>query len=255
MLALCLLAATAAPPQCAPTGGDCTNGQACCATLDHCEAVDQYYSKCVTQPKCAAKEAQCFGTGQSVMAMTPCCDAGYNCTAVNKYYSKCSNGPIPPPPPPPPPAKCAAEGGQCAGGTVSLPCCGNNATHAVECEAVNAYFSKCVYQPTCAADNALCEGTGDHIFKKTGCCDATGHSCVPWGDDWSVCRKKGEETCSAHGEQCAGSGGSSMKPKACCDPKDSCVVVNPYYSKCDSNATVTEELAPDSCPGLEKCPF
>ena len=65
----------------------------------------------------------------------------------------------------------------------------------------------------CSADNALCAGTGNHVMKATPCCDATGHSCVAWGDEWSVCRKAGEEKCSATGEQCAGTGGSSMKEK------------------------------------------
>lgn len=252
VLALCILPAIAA--DCVPTGAECTGGKACCLTTDKCESVNQYYQKCVVQPKCAKAGAQCAGKGDSVMEKIPCCDAGFVCNATNEWFSSCINAsaPIPPPPPPTPKKNCSDTGAQCGGGAFSpLPCCDTES----QCEVVNQFFSKCVDQPTCAADNALCAGSGDHTMKNTTCCHASNHTCVPWGDEWNVCRKAGEETCSAHGEQCAGSGGSSMKPKACCDPKDSCVVVNPYYSKCDSNATVTEELAPDSCPGLEKCPF
>ena len=124
-------------------------------------------------------------------------------------------------------------------------------------------YSKCVDQPQCVAENAICGGSGDHIMKvlrprphtaaaispvmlvrmyvhavsprprkDTACCNSTTDSCVPWGDDWKVCRKAGEETCAAHGEQCGGSGASSMKEKACCAAGDKCVVVNQYYSKC-----------------------
>jgi len=91
-------------------------------------------------------------------------------------------------------------------------------------------------------------------MKATPCCD-TVHSCVPWGDDWKVCRKSGEETCSAHGEQCAGTGASSMKEKTCCTAGDKCIAVNKYYSKCDTPTAATEvSSAAPSCPGLDKCP-
>jgi len=115
------------------------------------------------------------------------------------------------------------------GGSFSpLSCCDAES----ECEAVNPFYSKCVDQPQCVAENAICGGSGDHIMKDTACCNSTTDSCVPWGDDWKVCRKAGEETCAAHGEQCGGSGASSMKEKACCAAGDKCVVVNQYYSKC-----------------------
>ena len=113
-------------------------------------------------------------------------------------------------------------------------------------------YPKCVDQPKCAANNTLCAGSGVHVMKHMACCSPD-HQCVPWGDDWSVCRDKAHATCSVHGEQCAGTGGSSMQPpKACCDPADTCVVVNKYYSKCDSSSDLLKNML-DSCPGLPHC--
>jgi len=230
---------------CAATGAQCSGSIPCCNATstppDHCEAVNQYYSKCVTQPKCAASFAQCAGKGQSVMEPTPCCDANYTCLAANEWYSSCqTSGPKPPPPPPPSPKGCAATGAQCGGqGFQPLPCCNASSS----CEVVNQYYSKCVFQPTCAAENALCFGTGDHVFKQTPCCD-TSRVCSPWGDDWSVCRTPASANCSNHGEQCAGTGGSAMKPKRCCDPTDTCIKINQYYSQCNSTVVPTALLPP-----------
>lgn len=250
---LLVASATALPFACVDTGGDCTGGAACCMSSDHCEAVNQYYSKCVTQPKCAKDNAQCAGKGQSVMEPTACCTKGFTCHATNEWYSSCINAsvPIPPPPPPTPAKNCSDTGSQCGGGSFSpLPCCDAES----QCEVVNNYFSKCVDQPKCVKENAVCEGTGDHIMKATPCCDA-GHTCVAWGDDWNVCRKSGEEKCAAHGEQCAGTGASAMKEKACCTTGDKCIAVNQYYSKCDTpTAADVISTTVASCPGLEKCP-
>uniref|UniRef100_A0A7S4M1I7 CBM1 domain-containing protein n=1 Tax=Prymnesium polylepis TaxID=72548 RepID=A0A7S4M1I7_9EUKA len=253
-------AAAMAFATCADTGTECTGGTACCHASDSCEAVNQYYSKCVTQPTCAAEHGQCAGKGDTVMKEVPCCDAGFECVATNEWYSSCQNAsvsPPPPSPPAPPPATCAKDEAQCGGGTFNpLACCEASST----CMVVNQYYSKCVAAETCAADNALCEGTGDHAKPATACCSAD-HSCVQWGADWKVCRDAAHATCSAHGEQCAGTGGSAMPTKGCCDPGDECVVVNKYYSKCDSKANggVTNAFFGalsnfDSCPGLDGCP-
>ena len=61
-------------------------------------------------------------------------------------------------------------------------------------------------------------------MRLTPCCD-NATTCVPWGDEWSVCRASGHETCSDHDEQCAGKGDSAMQPKPCCDPKEACTKV------------------------------
>lgn len=249
-------AAAMAFATCADTGTECTGGTACCHASDSCEAVNQYYSKCVTQPTCAAEHGQCAGKGDTVMKEVPCCDAGFECVATNEWYSSCQNASVSPPPPSPP-ATCAKDEAQCGGGTFNpLACCEASST----CMVVNQYYSKCVAAETCAADNALCEGTGDHAKPATACCSAD-HSCVQWGADWKVCRDAAHATCSAHGEQCAGTGGSAMPTKGCCDPGDECVVVNKYYSKCDSKANggVTNAFFGalsnfDSCPGLDGCP-
>merc|ERR1719230_1487510 len=137
------------------------------------------------------------------MDKTPCCDAGFTCHATNEWFSSCINASAPTPPPPPTPkANCSTTGAQCGGGSFSpLPCCDAES----QCEVVNQYFQKCVDQPKCVDENKLCSGTGNHVMKSTPCCD-TNHTCVPWGDEWNVCRKHGEETCAAHGEQCFGTG-------------------------------------------------
>ena len=104
---------------------------------------------------------------------------------------------------------------------MSLPCCNKSAV----CEVVEPSYSKCVEQPTCALQDAPCNGTGhEHIMRLTPCCD-NATTCVPWGDEWSVCRGSGHETCSDHDEQCAGKGDSAMQPKPCCDPKEACTKV------------------------------
>ena len=93
------------------------------------------------------------------------------------------------------------------------------------------YYSKCAVPVSCAKQNAECKGTGKHTMAPTPCCD-NATTCVPWGDEWSVCRASGHETCSDHDEQCAGKGDSAMQPKPCCDPKEACTKVNDYYSHC-----------------------
>jgi len=255
------VAAVGFAANCSDTGAQCHATTDCCQAAatspgpDHCEAVNQYYSKCVTQPTCALDDQQCKGKGDTVMEETSCCTKGFVCKATNEWYSKCVNASAPTPPPPPSPGPqptCADDDGQCDGpGFKTLGCCKNES----QCEVVNQFFSKCVDQPKCVGDNALCGGKGDHVMKDTACCDAD-DTCVTWGEDWKVCRVKGHETCSVHGEQCFGTGGSAMPLKDCCDPSDTCMVVNKYYSKCDSKKTAAVEEAPaaDSCPGLKQCP-
>jgi len=254
LLSLVLGAAAFAPDACVKTGAECTGDKSCCDASSKCEAVNSFYSKCVNQPKCAAKNGQCAGKGDSVMEKVPCCDEGFVCKVVNEWYSSCvnSSSPVPPPPSPTPSKNCSDTGAQCGGqGAKTTTCCAATA----QCETVNKFYAKCVDQPKCSADNSICAGSGDHVFKTTACCDASGHHCVPWGDEWSVCRKSGEEKCSAHGEQCAGTGGSAMKEKACCDPDDKCTVVNKYYSKCDKPSVAgLLGTVRDSCPGLVECP-
>jgi len=251
LLALAPAIASALAAPCISVGDECTGGLECCNATSKCEPVNAFYSKCVFQPTCAAAGAQCKGKGDSVMEPTPCCDAGFVCRDASEWWSSCVNAstPVPPPPPPPAPKSCSKYGEQCASNG-ALPCCDADA----ECEMVNQYFSKCVQQPACVAENALCEGTGDHVMKRTSCCDAD-HSCVPWGDEWSVCREAGATTCSNDGEQCAGTGGSAMQPKPCCDASQQCVAVNQYYSACAS-PPLAAAVAPeaDRCPGLERCP-
>jgi hypothetical protein len=244
------------PP--AQTGDECTGGVACCddaAALPaaHCEPVNEYFSKCVMQPKCAKANAQCKGKGQSVMEATPCCTAGFVCNATNEWYSSCVNASAPAPAPPAPPSPeptCGATGGQCDGKDPfkAIPCCDKSS----KCELVNEFYSKCVAQPTCAKEDKQCSGTGDHPMEATACCNAD-DTCVPWGTEWSVCRSKGHETCAVHEEQCAGTGASAMKQKSCCDPAETCVKVNEYYSKCDSKPPALVSYA--SCPGLGGCQY
>ena len=253
------VSAMALSGNCASTGADCTGGTSCCTTGDMCEAVNTFYSKCVSQPTCAAKKAQCAGKGDSVMTDTPCCDDGFECVASSEWYSSCQ----------PPQPTCATDEGQC-GGTLPhsvmpfspLACCSETS----KCMEVNKYYSKCVAHETCAADNALCEGTGTHVKPATPCC--SDQKCVAWGDNWSVCRDEAHATCSAENEQCAGTGDSAMKEKACCDPTNTCVAVNQYYSKCDKKTagevsniffgalsnTGYYDVSADECPGLKDCP-
>lgn len=248
--------------KCAATGADCTGSSgaagACCTAGDECEAVNTFYSKCVSQPTCAAKNAQCAGKGDSIMRGTACCDTGFECFVESEWYSSCK----------PPQPTCAKDEGQC-GGTLSgsmlpfspLACCSKTS----QCMEINKYYSKCVAHETCAADNALCEGTGTHVKPATPCC--SDQKCVAWGDNWSVCRDAAHATCSDEGEQCAGAGESAMKEKSCCDPTNTCVAVNQFYSKCDK-ATTGEvsnvffgalshtgyyDYSEDKCPGLNGC--
>ena len=149
-------------PSCAKTGAECTTSIACCNAsstnrgTDRCEQVNAFYSKCVSQPKCAKASAQCKGEGQSVMEATPCCDTGFVCNATNKWYSSCVNASAPAPSPPgpaPPQPTCAATGGQCGGsGFKSLSCCATES----QCEVVNDFFSKCVDQPKCVKEDQTC---------------------------------------------------------------------------------------------------
>ena len=134
------------PPHCLSVHSSTQGGKACCETLDKCESVNQYYQKCVTQPKCSAKGAQCAGKGDTVMDPTPCCDAGFTCNATNEWYSSCINAsaPIPPPTPPTPKKNCSDTGAQCGGGSFpAMSCCDAES----QCEVVNDYFKKCVDQP------------------------------------------------------------------------------------------------------------
>ena len=231
VLQLCALLASLLA--CAKTGEQCGAVPCCNASptlpADHCEPVDAHYSKCVTQPVCAKAYQQCAGSGQSVMEKTPCCDSSFECVADSEYYSGCKNASAPPPPPP---KTCAVTNDQCGGdgSHINLPCC----NHTASCEVVDANYSKCVYQPVCAAQDAPCNGTGHtHHMSPTPCCDPS-TTCAQWGDEWSVCRAKGHETCSDLDEQCAGSGDSAMRPKPCCDPANKCIKVSDYFSKCDA---------------------
>ena len=103
---------------------------------------------------------------------------------------------------------------------------------ASKCEIVNQFYSKCVAQPTCVLPYSVCNGTADHVFEPTPCCE-DGYQCVPWGEQWYECRETNVTTCSRHTEQCAGTGGSAMPAKACCEADDVCIKMDEYYSKCD----------------------
>ena len=237
--------------QCKGSGGSPMPLTPCCDPMADCEAVNQWYSKCVLQPKCAEKGAQCAGSEGSVMRPTPCCDPGYVCRNHSKDWMQCDDGSTPP-------KACAKDGEQCGGtatvegtpfaallagpsrlGTqdVSLPCCNSTS----QCEPVNQYYSKCVNQPTCAAAWQECKGSKDHVMEPTPCCDA-GYTCASWQDEWSMCREQSVAGCSRHQEQCAGTGGSAMPTRPCCDAADSCIKVNQYYSKCDTPPAAPEEV-------------
>lgn len=234
--------ALSVPLDCVQDGDECTGGKTCCGhaapDASKCLPVNQWYSKCVYQPHCAADHKQCAGKGDSVMDTTPCCTAGFVCKATNEWWSSCVEPSTPTPAPPP--QKCTATGAQCGPGSGFKPCC----EALDQCEVVNQYFLKCVTQPTCAKIDDTCAGTGDHVMQATPCCDS-GAVCTPWGEEWSTCRDPKYATCSRHEEQCKGTGGSAMKEKPCCDPSDTCVTVNQWYSKCDSkpSAALMEDPA------------
>ena len=103
------------------------------------------------------------------------------------------------------PSDCVLKDQDCTGGKT---CCQPVSPDTMTCEAVNQWYSKCVFQPQCVnATNTnptkKCEGTADQIMNETACCDAT-ESCVPFGDTWKMCRTSDIATCSVTGEQCWG---------------------------------------------------
>ena len=122
---------------------------------------------------------------------------------------------------------------QCTGGKT---CCQPASPDTMTCEAVNQWYSKCVFQPQCVnATNTnptkKCEGTADQIMNETACCDAT-ESCVPFGDTWKMCRTSDIATCSVTGEQCWGKNDSytpMSTERPCCDPNAKCVHTDEYW--------------------------
>ena len=113
LLAGLLAASSAAPLTCVGVGSQCSTDANCCPSKGtdavNCEAVNQYFSKCVVQPTCAAKGSQCAGSGNTPMREVACCDEGWSCVARDEHYSHCTNGVPPPSPPSPPPLQCAAS--------------------------------------------------------------------------------------------------------------------------------------------------
>jgi len=164
-----------APVDCTQVGGDCTHGETCCpfpvagrGDATKCEAVNQYYAKCVSQPTCALAGDECAGTGDTVMEPTPCCDKDFVCHKVDQYYSKCINGSQP---------FCVAVGEECtAGGDACCPFpTSGGRGNLTKCEQVQSQpaLSKCVSQPTCTLANEQCAGTGQSVMEPTPCCDGS----------------------------------------------------------------------------------
>ena len=151
---------------------------------------------------------------------------------------------------------CANTTAQCKGSGGSpmplTPCCDPMA----ECEAVDAYYSKCVLQPTCAKKNAQCAGSEGSIMRPTPCCDP-GYVCRNHSKDWMQCDDGSipppppptPKTCARDGEQCGGTATEEGTPLAsllagsprlgaidvalnCCNSSSKCEAVNQYYSKC-----------------------
>ena len=128
---------------------------------------------------------------------------------------------------------------QCTGGKT---CCQPTSPDTMTCEAVNQWYSKCVFQPQCVnATNTnptkKCEGTADQIMNETACCDAT-ESCVPFGDTWKMCRTSDIATCSVTGEQCWGKNDSytpMSTERPCCDPNAKCVHTDEYWGGCSAS--------------------
>ena len=124
------------------------------------------------------------------------------------------------------PTDCVLKDQDCTGGKT---CCQPASPDTMTCEAVNQWYSKCVFQPQCVnATNTnptkKCEGTADQIMNETACCDAT-ESCVPFGDTWKMCRPPATATCSVTGEQCWGKNDSytpmSTERPCCREPASS----------------------------------
>ena len=113
----------------------------CCGASSKCEAVNQYYSKCVNQPACAASYAPCNGTKDHVMEPTPCCDDGYECAPWGTEWGQCREKAV---------ATCSRHEEQCAGtGASAMPtktCCQAGDV----CTKVNVYYSKCDTPPGAA---------------------------------------------------------------------------------------------------------
>jgi len=259
--ALSFAAAAAAPLGCAGAGSQCSADSDCCPSKGTdsvaCESVNQYFSKCVVQPQCAAQGAQCAGTGDSVMKATKCCDAGWSCVATNEFYSHCVDGTPPPSPPSPPPLKCAANGNQCAGSGQSamdpVPCC----TAGWSCVAVNEFYSHCVDgtpppsppsppPETCAADGAQCGGKG--FGPGTISCCVTSSTCHAESEWYSKCVAKAP-TCAADSGQCAGTGDHVMDTISCCDATETCVKWGADWSVCRDSTHATCSKAGEQCAG------
>ena len=188
-LLLCAIAGAYALPSCVGVESQCATDSDCCPSKGtdpiKCEKVNDYYSKCVLQPKCAAKGNQCAGKGNHPMEPIECCDSGWTCTAVDEVRARswpnrvqsngwsrhCAHAPCR--------ALCDSLAAPWMGTFLSLPPVGQTFSHCTD--GTPPPEPPAPPPPQCAKDGAQCAGKGGSAMPTLPCC-TEGFSCVAVSD-------------------------------------------------------------------------